>query len=325
MTDIPSLLVLPEPILDESPSSWMMRLCQYHQSWPNQVCSVLGLRRMTDFDAQLSLEPLRRLAYATSVEDLSLVCLDSQFLHIRRREQRRAAFLLQGSPHGYAAYRYCPLCLREDPMPYWRLTWRMAHFHICPEHRCVMLDRCQTCNAMLEVFPTRKAGFFEGSDQPICRFCPACRADLGRFQSESLPDCELLRDVLALQDVVTAALLHGYFSICGVEDRFSLEDLPKILIMGATRCVVGSNSQAQAPVAARLAKSLQRASERARRGGLASRQGQPTPDSHPGDRLRRWAIAAWAVRFLNVIDEIRQFASDQPVSSESESTESLNL
>lgn len=325
MTEIPSLLVLPAPILDESPASWMMRLCQYHQSWPNQVCSVLGLRKMTDFDVHLSLEPLRRLAYATSVEDSSLICLDSQFLHIRRQEQRCVGFLFHGSPQGYATYRCCPVCLREDPVPYWRLTWRMAYFLVCPKHHCVMLDRCLACNAMLEAAPTRRGGFFEGADQPICRFCPVCRADLGRFQAETLPDCELLRDELALQDVVTAALLHGYFSIYGAKGCFSLEDLPKILMMGASRCMACSNGQAPEPIATRFAKSLERASKEVQPGASGTGQERLVADGCPGDRLRMWAKAAWEVRFFSAIDQIRRLTSGQPASSETTSLESLNL
>jgi hypothetical protein len=280
---------------------------------------------MADFDVHLSLESLRRLAYATSVEDSSLISLDSQFLHIRRQEQRCAGFLFHGSPQGYATYRCCPVCLREDPVPYWRLTWRMAYFLVCPKHHCVMLDRCLACNAMLEAAPTRRGGLFEGADQPICRFCPVCRADLGRFQAETLPDCELLRDELALQDVVTAALLHGYFSIYGAKGHFSLEDLPKILMMGASRYMGGGNSQVPGPIAARFAKSLERIPKEAQRGVLGKGQERLVPDGRQGGRLHQWAKAAWEIRFFSVIDQIRQLVAGRSASSEITSLESLDL
>ncbi len=305
MNEIPSLLVLPAPILDESPASWMMRLCQYHQSWPNQVCSALGLCGMNDFDVHLSLEPLRRLTYGTSVEDSSLICLDSQFFHIRRKEQRRAEFLFHGSSKGYATYRYCPACLRADPVPYWRLTWRMAYFLVCPKHHCVMLDRCLACNAMLEAAPTRRRGLFEGADQPICRFCPICRADLGRFQAEILPDCEPLRGELALQNVVTSALLHGYFSICGMKARFSLDGLPKILMMGAASDITGGNGQASGAIAARFARSLERAPKGIGPGELGSDRKRRTSGGRRGDRRHQWTKTAWMVRFLDAVCQIR--------------------
>lgn len=242
MTSIPSLLALPAPILNESPASWMLRLCHYHQFWPNQICDALGLRKSTDFDVQLSLESLCRLSYGTSIKAASLSSLNSMFFHARSSEQRKAAFLLNPSPRGYSSYRYCPDCLCEDPVPYWRFTWRMAYFLVCPKHRCVMLDRCLACHAVLEALPTRGSGFFEGSDRPICRFCLACGADLGRFHAETLPDCEQLRNVLGLQNVVTAALVHGYLSVSGVTGRFMLEDLPRILMMGASRSKACGNA-----------------------------------------------------------------------------------
>jgi len=306
MTPIPSLLALPDPIFDESPASWMLRLCHYHQSWPNQICGALGLRKITDFDVELSLESLHKLSYATSVKEASLSCLDSMFFHVRSSEQRRAAFLLNLSPRGYSSYRYCPDCLREDPVPYWRFTWRMAYFQICPTHRCLLLDRCFACGTMLAAFPVRTQGFFEDSTQPICRFCLDCRADLGRFQAEILPDCGRLRAVLALQRVVTAALLRGWFSVSDVEGRFGLDDLPRILMTGVRRCEEGSGAAEQVGRAICLPQLNPHAEER-----------QPTNAEMPGERmvtlgdyhavdLRQSANMTWKACFLDAVDEIKR-------------------
>jgi hypothetical protein len=307
MTSIPSLLALPDPILDESPASWMLRLCHYHQSWPNQVFDVLSLRKVTDLDVQLSLESMRRLSYATSVKEASLSCLDSMFFHIRSCEQRQAAFLLNWSPKGYSSYRYCPNCLREDPVPYWHFTWRMAYFRVCPKHRCVMLDRCLACNAMLEAFPTRKRGFFEAADRPICRFCLACRADLAQFHTKILPNCKQLRSVLALQDVVTAALLHGYLSVHGVAGRFTLEDLPRILMMGASRSKACGNAPWRGGCVAQLSQSdPYTKSGQLMKADMHSNRKMVTPGGYHGDEFLRLTDRAWQMRFFDVIDEVRR-------------------
>ncbi|WP_417277419.1 TniQ family protein [Castellaniella sp.] len=306
MTQVPSLLVLPDPILDESPASWMLRLCQYHQSWPNRVCAALGLQKMTDFDVQLSMKSLLRLAYGTAVDHESLICMDGKFLHIRQDEKRCAAFLLHGSSRGYATYRYCPACLREDPIPYWRLTWRMAYFQVCPKHCCALLDHCQACHATLEAAPTLKGGFFGGSDHhQVCRFCPACREDLGQFQAEVLSECEQLRRILALQDCVTAALLHGYFFISEMEGYFSLEDVPRVLMRGAVRYVSGGNGSVSGLHTARHASSSGGTLMTNSVGGVASTPVSFTSGGYPGDSLCRWAKMAWKARFQDVIEQIR--------------------
>ena len=307
MTRIPSLLVLPEPILDESPASWMLRICQYHQSWPNQICDSFGLGKTTDFDLQLTLDLLRKLSYGTAVSQASLSCLDSMFLHIRPCEQRQAAFLLNQSPHGYSSYRYCPKCLREDPVPYWRFPWRMAYFLVCPKHRCVMLDRCLTCNAVLEALPTMRRGFFEGADRPICRFCLACGDDLGQFHAESLPDCKMLRDVLGLQNAVTAALVHGYLSVSGVTGRFRLEDLPRILMMGASRSrACGNTAWREGGVAQRLQPDIGNKDGQLVQGKARNAQRVVTLVGFRDDEFCQSADRAWRVRFFDVIDEVRQ-------------------
>lgn len=46
---------------------------------------------------------------------------------------------------GYAM-QYCPMCLFEDEIPYYRLSWRVALYTYCPKHLCMMRDRCPHCS-----------------------------------------------------------------------------------------------------------------------------------------------------------------------------------
>lgn len=50
---------------------------------------------------------------------------------------------------GYAL-QYCPKCLQEDPIPYYRLAWRLALYTFCPKHQILMADRCPHCQAPIE-------------------------------------------------------------------------------------------------------------------------------------------------------------------------------
>ncbi|MBM94404.1 MAG: hypothetical protein CMI09_14680 [Oceanospirillaceae bacterium] len=50
---------------------------------------------------------------------------------------------------GYAQ-QYCPLCLKEDDEPYFRLQWRLALYTFCTKHRILMADRCYHCGGEVE-------------------------------------------------------------------------------------------------------------------------------------------------------------------------------
>lgn len=41
--------------------------------------------------------------------------------------------------------QYCPQCLAEDVIPYFRLGWRLAFYTFCPTHQILLHDRCCHC------------------------------------------------------------------------------------------------------------------------------------------------------------------------------------
>jgi len=56
-----------------------------------------------------------------------------------------ASFLLG---HLAPKLRYCPLCLQTD-IPYYILPWRFTILAGCPQHGCLLLDRCSYCDAKI--------------------------------------------------------------------------------------------------------------------------------------------------------------------------------
>lgn len=45
------------------------------------------------------------------------------------------------------AVQFCPLCLFEDPDPYYRRQWRLAFVTMCDKHGIMLHDRCPGCGA----------------------------------------------------------------------------------------------------------------------------------------------------------------------------------
>ena len=45
--------------------------------------------------------------------------------------------------------QFCPACLAEDDVPYFRKRWRVAYYTWCPKHRTMLYDRCPKCGAAI--------------------------------------------------------------------------------------------------------------------------------------------------------------------------------
>src|SRR5947209_3363853 len=45
--------------------------------------------------------------------------------------------------------RYCPLCLAEQQVKYYQLTWRFLLITCCHKHKCRLLETCCHCNELL--------------------------------------------------------------------------------------------------------------------------------------------------------------------------------
>lgn len=227
----PPLLYVPDPILDESPASWMVRLCQYHELWPNRLRQLFGISKMADFDIDLQLTHLLALTHGTAIGREKLVCLDRKFSQVR--ESTLAQLFLLYTKQQLPFYRYCPECLASDPVPYWRLTWRMAHVHICPIHFSRMLNRCLECGQFIGAVQSVHSRFGGGECEPFCRYCPSCDHDLGGFIAEKIGFTQRARDIVSLQRVVTAALIRGHFFVQDIDGALPLKSLPRALLMGA--------------------------------------------------------------------------------------------
>lgn len=45
--------------------------------------------------------------------------------------------------------QFCPACLAEDEVPYFRKRWRVAYYTWCPRHKAMLYDRCPSCGAAI--------------------------------------------------------------------------------------------------------------------------------------------------------------------------------
>lgn len=82
---------------------------------------------------------------------------------------------------------YCPRCLAEGEIRYYRKAWRIAMNTVCLRHQCELLDRCPACQAGVGFTRTDlgRPGIEDFLDLNLCH---ACRFDLCKAEA-SVPTC----------------------------------------------------------------------------------------------------------------------------------------
>lgn len=171
-------LVRPRPQPGESLSSWRQRagLVNGFRWFP--TFNAKWLARDPDLlPNELEVDWLSR-EFNISQDEVRFTCLD-QFADILaggRFSAPLARWVLpcarQSSRHG-ATSGYCPICLREDEEPYFRLSWRLAFITHCPIHHCRLMERCPSCADIIwpNVFIERASRVPKWADLSLCQTC----------------------------------------------------------------------------------------------------------------------------------------------------------
>ncbi|WP_184711672.1 TniQ family protein [Comamonas odontotermitis] len=178
-----------KPLPDELLSSWLVRLAHGHGMKVQTFCNLIfGNRR------QVWNRDIDRLAPGWLVETLSVHT--GTPIEIARKTTLQ---VFEGTlyprfhPTGTLLWiqtmqmyhrqreglgqQYCPGCLAEDVVPYFRKTWRVSLKTFCLRHACYLLDRCHVCGASVAF---HRVDMAQGAlpDVALSR-CHQCGEDLG--------------------------------------------------------------------------------------------------------------------------------------------------
>jgi hypothetical protein len=161
------------PAPGELLSSWLHRVAHANGVPPRYFGAVLGAAGEA-WSAQLDRhlpEAVRRILLDRTsicpekIDDLCLAYnpLSTLCLRLRTRPQDAGTSTAQS-----CWLQFCPTCLREDEMPYFRRSWTLATRVSCFHHGCRLRDRCPSCDQGLA--PFRQARLVP---QQYCAFCDA--------------------------------------------------------------------------------------------------------------------------------------------------------
>lgn len=207
-------LIVPKPFEDELLSSWLTRVALEHQR-PLSVFLSLFVRHegsaisRTDIDFLYDEKFLEQLARKSglsqkdiynmslrSEEGYLFICSDCLYppKQVRKLLDKRTHYGLM----------YCPKCLAEDSIPYFRKQWRYTFYNVCIKHKCYLTDRCWKC------YKPIKLGKLQ-PDQDLS-ICSSCGYDLTKTIVTTMQSSEE-KYGLKVTKWFESGLKKGYFKI----------------------------------------------------------------------------------------------------------------
>lgn len=179
----------PKPLPDELLSSWLVRIVHGHGMKLQTFCRVaLGKGQevwLRDVDRQAPDWLVRALSKHTGVglraiKQASLLDYKGALYHRYKWSGHQywiLPLMMVDTSYHHHGMQYCPMCLAEDDVPYFRKRWRVALYTMCTKHQCMLHDRCPLCGAVVE-FTRREMGKFSQVDAGLITQCHVCDFDL---------------------------------------------------------------------------------------------------------------------------------------------------
>ena len=143
--------IIPIPLEDEILSSWIVRTAYAHKTHPHTFTNqYLNYRPhaffLTESDITLDANMIK------TIEDKSLHKIDVHSLMLKTYSGFLQENIYENNPTIFFTHqKYCPLCLREDTIPYFRKKWRVVFYNICHKHQCRLYEHCPTCKNELDI------------------------------------------------------------------------------------------------------------------------------------------------------------------------------
>lgn len=245
-------LLRPKPLIGESLSSWRQRA-----GWENGYRLFPlqdGRLRRADPDIGGDDSDLSWVAqsHALEYEDVRALALSgvTAIVASELKSRHHPPWWIPcryGAAVTSHAAMYCPLCLKEDKFPYFRLAWRLGFNYACPAHSVRLLDRCTWCRAspwpagcgMAEQLSTKFNSL---------RCCWRCGGDLAAAELSPLQQAPEL--AIWLRDG-TANL--GNITVPSIEAFRGLRAMCSLFIRGSTRAQIAERAGAYPQIASAIA------------------------------------------------------------------------
>lgn len=196
------------PLPGEAPWSWVFRMAFRHTWPPSAMAKFLGWTgAFAELDFSLSPHDAARLEWITS-RDMREMALAFQ---IGKGLLGLSAYRCLTVSEGVPILRYCPHCLREDEVPYYRLEWRLASSILCRSHGILLRENCPHCGSRIVTNVRQRLVLPETERYRIMSTCRACGESLSDVDGNEVTHSMKVR-LLSFQRLLWGALQSGVYS-----------------------------------------------------------------------------------------------------------------
>jgi hypothetical protein len=171
--------IAPDPFEDESPISWVQRLCGEHHCTYATLEKLLQLKpKFYDWDDSVDSRLWLHLSRCCGFREVPCsVGRQRNLMAANFLGKDKWQMLIRKTP----SYKWCALCWQEDSIPYLRWFWRWDRVKICSLHRVPLSDACPWCNSSLlltRALLTKSGPYVAVPNLSYCGSCSMPMADL---------------------------------------------------------------------------------------------------------------------------------------------------
>ncbi len=177
-----------KPLPDELLSCWLVRLAHGHGLKVQTFCNAVFGHRLQVWNRDIDrLAPqwlLNELTSRTGTSTPHILGTTLRSYEGKLYAKFRSAGILNWilvlqmyhrKRNGFGL-QFCPTCLANDKVPYFRTSWRIALCTMCTRHKTMLLDRCEKCGAAVAVHRIDMKEREFSLDDLCCR-CHSCGHD----------------------------------------------------------------------------------------------------------------------------------------------------
>jgi Zn ribbon nucleic-acid-binding protein len=154
-----NFLIIPLPLEDEVFSSWFVRTAYAHHFHPQSFFNIhFGLENRDllkrDIDCFFDDNML------TVINNKCNNKINSYFMTLKNYSgYLQEKVIISASNRFISHQQYCPECLKEDNIPYFRKYWKFTFNTICIKHKCFLHNTCPKCNSIINITKMHKNKF----------------------------------------------------------------------------------------------------------------------------------------------------------------------
>lgn len=175
-----SFLIVPAPLKEELFSSWFARLAYAHYTHPQTFINLhFGLAHRGEFknniDTTLSIKVLTQIQEKCKNKiDILNLTLKTYSGYLQENDISIMSNRL------LCSVKFCPKCLKEDTIPYFRKKWKFAFSTACIKHNCYLHESCPKCKEKIEILK-----MYQNKLSDI--YCHSCGYDLKKSSTQYIP------------------------------------------------------------------------------------------------------------------------------------------